>query len=85
MLSSDNPLIDEKEFFESCVAVVYGLGLHVLRLLKQADELILPDLLGVDYADVKSCVEELGDMARQARRDYPLGWEEKLEREVFSE
>jgi hypothetical protein len=85
LLLATNPLKEEKDLFEASAAVVYGLGLHVLRQLRQAEEIDVRGALGYDYADIESCVAELGDTVRQGGRTLTPEWAAQLEREVFGE
>lgn len=67
-LLSSEPLQTQTQFFQGTVALVLGLGTLLMATLQNDDAEQL-EALGLTYADLVACVEELSDLHRSMHSD----------------
>ncbi len=67
-LFSGEPLLAHRQFFRGTLSLVRGLGTLLLACLQNDDAEQL-QALGLSYADLSACVEELADLERALNSD----------------
>jgi hypothetical protein len=78
VMMNESPMEREKVFLKGTVAVMLGLGRHLLFQVAEHDDAIVKNL-GFSYSDLEACVSELEDIERSASREWSESEKESLE------